>query len=216
MPLTSHARLKLSAFVIALTLAFVTGCTQNDSKSPRIAESPNDEPQEPIATAPSEPTPTPVAVKPTEQPTQTQRPPAMQPVPVKNSPSDTSNTQPKQPTPAASEPASEPVTPESKIPPATYVPPWAILREPFDPIKPIIFDCKWTGGIRLEINTDNVQRITLDLYELPPDAPQQGPWRLQIDRQGIEITGRRGKVSDVVRSPNGVWSVDRESAPLRR
>lgn len=94
--------------------------------------------------------------------------------------------------------------------------PWVASHVPFDPIKEITLSGKWTGNRRLELHTDNVQRLTLNLHNLPSDAPTTGPWNLQIDRQGIEISGRRGKVIDLIRSPNGVWSVDREKSPIRR
>lgn len=90
---------------------------------------------------------------------------------------------------------------------------WAIFRHAFDEGADADIACKWTGGRRLEVRTQNVSRLRLDLNKLPPDAPQQGPWILQIDGQGIDITGRRGKVLDLVRSPNGIWSVDKENDP---
>lgn len=210
MPLDRRFQLKLPAFVIALAFAFLTGCAQSDSQSPRVAESPSNQPGEKAAAAPNESVPPPSLENPAEPPRQEPR--AMNPPPSEDAPTATSDNPSSSPVPSAA----DPTNPESQRPHASHVPPWAILREPFEPLRPIVFDCKWTGGIRLEINTDNVQRVTLDLHELPPDAPQSGPWILQIDRQGIEITGRRGKIIDLVRSPNGVWSVDRESAPLRR
>lgn len=117
--------------------------------------------------------------------------------------------------PTPPEPLIEQKPPGTK--PATLeTSPWATLREPFDTAEKVTLDCKWTGGRRLEVHTENVQRLTLDLHHLPREAPAIGPWILQIDRQGIEISGRRGKVIDLVRSPNGVWSVDRDKTPQRR
>ncbi len=94
--------------------------------------------------------------------------------------------------------------------------PWVASHDPFNPSEEISLTGKWTGNRRLEVHTDNVQRLTLNLHKLPPGAPTNGPWNLQIDRQGIEISGRRGKVIDLIRSPNGVWSVDTEKSPVRR
>lgn len=94
--------------------------------------------------------------------------------------------------------------------------PWVASHDPFNPSEEISLTGKWTGNRRLEVHTDNVQRLTLNLHKLPAGAPRSGPWNLQIDRQGIEISGRRGKVIDLIRSPNGVWSVDTEKSPVRR
>lgn len=94
--------------------------------------------------------------------------------------------------------------------------PWVASHDPFNPSEEISLTGKWTGNRRLEVHTDNVQRLTLNLHKLPSGAPRSGPWNLQIDRQGIEISGRRGKVIDLIRSPNGVWSVDTEKSPVRR
>jgi len=108
--------------------------------------------------------------------------------------------------------AQPPLPSKTRSPPV----PWVASHDPFDPSEEISLSGKWTGGRRLELHTDNVRRLTLDLYDLPVGAPTSGPWNLQIDRQGIEISGRRGKVIDLVRSTNGVWSVDTEKSPVRR
>jgi len=93
---------------------------------------------------------------------------------------------------------------------------WVIFREAERDELDATCEARWTGGRRLEIKTSNIKRITLDLTRLPPDAPREGPWRVQIDGQGIEITGftpepgYTGKVRDLVRSPNGNWTVDKK------
>lgn len=94
-------------------------------------------------------------------------------------------------------------------------PSWGIFQEAFDEDADASMTCNWTGGKRLEVISNNVRRFTLDLTRLPPDAPQTGPWILQVDKQGIQITGLRGKVLDLVRSPNGVWSVDKDGPSKR-
>jgi hypothetical protein len=116
------------------------------------------------------------------------------------------------------DPANAPADAQPPLPGKTRKPsvPWVASHDPFDPSEEITLSGKWTGGRRLELHTDNVRRLTLDLYDLPVGAPTSGPWNLQIDRQGIEISGRRGKVIDLVRSTNGVWSVDTEKSPVRR
>lgn len=84
---------------------------------------------------------------------------------------------------------------------------WATFLAASDPAKDADIDARHTGGNRLEIRTQNVARLKLDLTQLPPGVPGRGPWNLQIDRQPIEITGRRGKVLELVRSPAGRWEV---------
>jgi len=92
---------------------------------------------------------------------------------------------------------------------------WVIFRTAADPSTDVVCNYQWTGGDRLQVVTQNVTRLTLDLTQLPDGAPRRGPWNLQIDKQGIQITGVRGKVLDLIRSPNGIWSVDLEKSPRR-
>ena len=93
---------------------------------------------------------------------------------------------------------------------------WTVFRAAFDETADADLICRWTGGNRLEVTTENVRRVTVDLHKLPAGAPQLGPWNLQIDEQGIQITGFRGKVVDLKRSANGVWTVDKDAMPPRR
>jgi hypothetical protein len=123
-------------------------------------------------------------------------------------------TQPAEPTTTTPTVAVQPPQPEPLKPPPTPKrpqPTWAILRDAFNDKTDPTLSAKWTGADRFEIKTDNVQRLTLDLHKPPEGAPQRGPWNLQIDGQGIEITGRKGKVMDLVRSRNGDWTVDPDS-----
>ena len=92
---------------------------------------------------------------------------------------------------------------------------WMIFREAYKPLKDATCKAEWTGGNRLEVDTENINRITLDLTRLPAGAARRGPWNLQIDGQGIEITGRRGRIMDLVRSRNGRWTVDRKTLRKR-
>jgi hypothetical protein len=93
---------------------------------------------------------------------------------------------------------------------------WVIFRDVFEPAEDAACTAVWTGGNRLEVHTENVQRLTIDLTRLPEGAPTKGPWNLQIDGQGIEMTGFRpkpgytGKIRDLIRSQNGNWTVDRK------
>jgi len=93
--------------------------------------------------------------------------------------------------------------------PKRPTPSWVIFREAFDEAQDATCAADWTGGNRLEVHTDNIKRLTLDLHRLPSGAPQRGPWNLQLDGQGIQITGFHGKVLDLVRSKAGNWTVDR-------
>ncbi len=115
-------------------------------------------------------------------------------------------------TPDVPHPPQPPAEPRVPLRPE---PTWVIFREAYDDKADAELLSKWTGGNRLEITSRNVSRVTIDLTRLPPDAPQTGPWILSVDRQGIQITGARGKILDLVRSQNGDWSVDKEKQPLR-
>jgi hypothetical protein len=92
--------------------------------------------------------------------------------------------------------------------PKRPTPSWVIFRDAFEDDKDASCQAEWTGENRLEVHTENIQRLTLDLTRLPAGAPGRGPWNLQIDHQGIQITGLRGKVLDLIRSKNGNWTVD--------
>ncbi len=84
--------------------------------------------------------------------------------------------------------------------------PWAVSIRAADDAPGEVLG-RWTGGNRLEVRTREVPRLRLDLTRLPRGAPRQGPWNLQIDGQGFEITGRRGKVLELERSKAGLWAV---------
>ncbi|HKQ46434.1 MAG TPA: hypothetical protein VJZ71_00010 [Phycisphaerae bacterium] len=122
------------------------------------------------------------------------------------------------PAPPARPSVTDPEELTTKSPPRRPLRPvdsWVIFRNATDPSEDVLCDAQWTGGNRLQVVTINVTRLTVDLTRLPPGAPRRGPWNLQIDQQGIQITGVRGKVLDLVRSPNGIWAVDREKSPRR-
>jgi len=121
--------------------------------------------------------------------------------------------------PAAPPPKTEPpkTEPPKSSKPKRPVDSWVIFRAAFEPAEDAACSAKWTGGNRLEVHTENVKRITIDMRLLPEGAPTKGPWNLQIDGQGIEITGFKpkpgytGKIRDLVRSKNGNWTVDRKA-----
>lgn len=106
-------------------------------------------------------------------------------------------------------PTSPPTPPKPPVPKRPE-PSWAIFREAYDEKADVELHTKWSGENRLEIETQNIHRLTLDLTKLPEGAPDSGPWILRIDRQGIQITGARGRILDLVRSPNGDWVVDKD------
>ena len=117
------------------------------------------------------------------------------------------------------DPAKPKPRPEARKPrkPKRPVDDWMIFREAFDPGLDATCIAKWTGGNRLEVHTENIKRITIDLAQLPDGAPDKGPWNLQIDGQGIEMTGFKpkpgytGRIRDLIRSKNGIWTVDRKT-----
>jgi len=124
--------------------------------------------------------------KPAEQPaTQTDTAPATQP-------------------PAATQAATRPVEPRRPLRVSLE---WARLADVFETRDDAIVSGRWTGGNRIEIDTKNVRRMILDLTELPPGAPRRPPWNLQIDGQGIELTGRRGLRVEFTRGDTGAWNV---------
>ncbi|OWY70626.1 hypothetical protein B7486_13500 [cyanobacterium TDX16] len=212
--------LKILRSSATLTLALLSACAApNAGSSPVTAQSPPPQPKDtraPLDDASARSDPSSIPARPS--------PPAL-----RSPDSDESARQNSAPPTAARSPqssaASSQVDPpiphadaQPPLPNKTRNPsvPWVASHDPFNPSEEISLTGKWTGNRRLEVHTDNVQRLTLNLHMLPSGAPRSGPWNLQIDRQGIEISGRRGKVIDLIRSPNGVWSVDTEKSPVRR
>jgi len=86
---------------------------------------------------------------------------------------------------------------------------WALFREAFDPASDALCEATYSGGNRLDVTTENISHITLDLQKLPEGAPTKGPWNLQIDGQGIEVSGSRGRYLHLIRGKAGAWDVDR-------
>ncbi len=126
------------------------------------------------------------------------------------------------PTESRPEHAAEPESPLAEAPeappeqPARPEPTWAVFREAFEDKRDARCEVAWLGENRFNIETENIQRLTLDFTELPPGAPEKGPWIVTLDGQTIEFTGFKpragytGLKRDVIRSPNGVWEVDRK------
>jgi hypothetical protein len=112
-------------------------------------------------------------------------------------------------------------TPPPKPPPPKPAEPkrpkidWVIFRSAVDEKADALCDARWTGDKRFELKTDNINRITVDLTRLPEGAPAKGPYNFQIDGQGIELTGFRSKRIDLIRSQNGIWSVDKDAPAYR-
>lgn len=207
-----------------LTLALLSACaapnagsspvtSQAPAPQPTVARAPNDD-----ASARSDPSsilaqPSPPALRSPDshaRPSETARQDSAPPTAARSPRSSSASSQVDPPVPHADE---QPPLPNKT---RQHSVPWVASHDPFNPSEEISLTGKWTGNRRLEVHTDNVQRLTLNLHKLPSGAPRSGPWNLQIDRQGIEISGRRGKVIDLIRSPNGVWSVDTEKSPVRR
>lgn len=84
---------------------------------------------------------------------------------------------------------------------------WAKPIDVTDPEANSKIDATAPGGNRLHIRTENVRVLRLDLKQLPAGIPDRGPWNLTIDHQAIEITGRRGRIVTLVRTPGGNWDV---------
>ncbi len=93
---------------------------------------------------------------------------------------------------------------------------WVIFREAVVDQDDVSYDAEWRGGNHFDIRTQNIRRMTIDMSHLPPKAPTKGPWVLNIDGQGVELTGftpkpgYTGHKRDLVRSKNGVWEVDKQ------
>ncbi len=104
---------------------------------------------------------------------------------------------------------------DASSPPKRPADSWVIFREAFDAEQDATCETKWLGRNRFQVKTRNIQRMTVDLKELPRGAPETGPWVLLIDGQGVEMTGFKPKKGytglkrDLIRSPNGRWTVDR-------
>jgi hypothetical protein len=218
----SLARIR-SVWPVLFVFLLGTACQQPaQPSSDRPARPEVSAPPVPPAAEPEKETPTP-PVAPKPPPGEVKPPPGD----VKPQPGETS------PPPTASQPARPEPTPQAEqadeearrlaeiarrlaeAMPKRPAPSWVIFREAFEETKDATCRAEWTGENRLEVHTDNIKRLTLDLTRLPPGAPRTGPWNLQLDRQGIQITGQRGKVLDLVRSKNGNWAVDHSKGRKR-
>lgn len=117
----------------------------------------------------------------------------------------------------ATQPAAEPQVELPKEPRKPKRPPltWTKFMQAYDKDKDADIDSRWTGDKRLEIRTENVQKMLIDFRELPKAVRQPGPWNLQIDGQGIEITGRRGWILEMTRGDNGAWNITGPKPPRR-
>jgi hypothetical protein len=213
----SHLRMRVvwPAMIVAL---IGTACQQPERPAQVSAEKPQ-QPAPPPSRAPTAepqtPAPKVTPVAPEPRPVEP-KPLPQQPLPPPPSPPPPPVAQPAaaQP-PVKAEKADEEARRLAEIArllaermPKRPTPSWVIFREAFEESEDATCRADWTGENRLEVHTENIQRLTLDLTRLPAGAPGRGPWNLQIDHQGIQITGLRGKVLDLVRSKNGNWTVD--------
>lgn len=101
----------------------------------------------------------------------------------------------------------EPVKPAQPKPPARPKPGWTVFDAAFEVDRDATIDAKMTNARRMLVKTDNIRRLRIDLNNLPGGSDARGPWNLQIDGQGIELTGRRGRVLTLERSEGGRWDV---------
>ena len=84
----------------------------------------------------------------------------------------------------------------------------ARFSDAFDEKRDAIISGDWTGGNRIELQTQNVRKLVLDFRDLPKIARQKGPpWNLQIDGYALEITGRRGPFIELTHQKAGGWDV---------
>lgn len=156
-----------------------------------------------------------------------------QPAPPNKRPPATSRAELDRPPPATA-PASAPTAAIPEPPPIESIrpdesprpperpkrpdPTWTVFMEAMDEKADADIVSDWTGGNRLEIKSKNVRKLRIDFRELnrrlPTGAPKRPPWNVQIDGQGIEITGRRGPFVELTRNDAGAWSVTGPRPPL--
>ncbi|MCZ6817227.1 MAG: hypothetical protein O7F76_11125 [Planctomycetota bacterium] len=208
-----HPIRRVAVAALAAVPLFV-GCGKENAGSVRDEQKPDVTETAAVAVASSnrmepEPTPQPTARQPArETPERVERPTAREtPERVKQPTARETPERVKRPTARELPPVRPPKRP---------VDDWVIFRDAFKPLEDAACDAEWTGGNRLVVETTNIRLLTVDLHKLPSGAPRRGPWNLQIDGQPIEITGFRGKIVDIIRSKNGVWTVDRSRRKMRR
>lgn len=109
----------------------------------------------------------------------------------------------------------KPAKPEPPAVPKRPEPGWTVFRKAFDDAADAACEARFSGGNRLDVKTENISHLTLDLGKLPAGAPKSGPWNLQIDGQGIEVSGSRGRYLHLIRGKAGAWDVDREAYPKK-
>lgn len=147
--------------------------------------------------------------------------PKTQPVPI---------TMPAPPEPAPAEPAPPPVEPEparrelgpleayDRLPRRAEDPRvrWLRIEQRINSDLPAEAHGIITSVARppkLDVNTSNASRLVLDLDRLPEGV--RPSLSLQLDQQGIQITGAAGPQVELVRDSAGLWSVIRKPRPRR-
>lgn len=192
-------RTPLCLALCLLPLAASIGCSEQGARTP---SQPADEKTATVEKTPERP----VAEQPAQKPE-----PTPEPVPAPPPVSD----MPATPQSAAAPATTQPVIEEPR-PPKRPKDTWVIFRKAIDDKDDADIEAEWRGDNKFRIDTTNVQRVTIDMTRLPEGPPTKGPWIIQIDDQGIELTGFKpkpgftGHIRDLVRSKNGVWDVDRK------
>lgn len=183
--------LRIAPLAALFALTHVIGCNPLQETKP-----------EPPAAAsrPAESTTAPAASQPTTIPTT-----ASQPTNLVDAAGD--------PSPSVAPPKPAPEKPKPAEPRRPDAGGWAVFKEAFNEDADATCVAKVSGGNTLTVNTDNISRLTLDFEKLPENLRRHGPWNLQIDNQGIEVTGARGRYLHLVRGKAGAWDVDRAAYP---
>ncbi len=189
--------LKPFCMILSFLVLSATGCCKQDARQPSPApgEKPAPQAQEPQR---------PDGDQQAEKPETAAEPESPEQAAAKTDESQSAG-------PATSQPK-----PEEPREPKRPKPTWVIFREAIDPEEDAEIKAAWRGEYKFSIDTSNVKRVTIDMTKLPEGPPQKGPWIIQIDNQGIELTGFKprpgytGHIRDLIRSKNGVWDVDRK------
>lgn len=132
-------------------------------------------------------------------------PPALPRPPATTRPTPAPTTTSAPDAPAVVRPAEKP--PEKPRTPKRPTGTWATLVDVFNEDADAELSARTLSPRRLEVRTNNIRLLQVDLSKLPAGAATSPPWNVQIDGQPFELSGRRGKRLQFVRSPAGVWEV---------
>lgn len=105
--------------------------------------------------------------------------------------------------PPTTTPTTEPVEPPPETQPAEpELPAYLTILSKFETRRPARVQVLVAEGRKLELTTDNVQRLNIDRDTLPLERNRS--LVLIIDDQAVEWLAR-SQVTEFVRSPTGVW-----------